>query len=265
MFVSGRRQIEFTEEDLREAVARSRSWAETLRNLGYCPGGGNPRTAKKYTALWSISTAHFDPAAVCNEALRKAKGTRPLAELLVPGSTCSRAYLKRRLYQEGLRKPLCEMCGQGELWHGSRITLILDHINGIRDDNRLENLQIVCPNCAATLPTHCGRSLKKPVWPRQCDHCGEEYRPSYARQRFCSRHCAAHARGKRAQGRPKPESRKVDRPPYEQLLAEIDATSFLAVGRKYGVSDNAVRKWLRWYELQRERESAEGDASEEVA
>ena len=35
--------------------------------------------------------------------------------------------------------------------------LILDHINGVRDDNRLENLRIVCPNCAATLDTHCGR------------------------------------------------------------------------------------------------------------
>jgi len=57
---------------------------------------------------------------------------------------------------------------------------------------------------------------------------------------------------------PTPDSRKVDRPPYEQLLEEIEATSYLAVGRKYGVSDNAVRKWVRFYERQREREAAEG-------
>jgi hypothetical protein len=37
------------------------------------------------------------------------------------------------------------------------MSLIIDHINGVGDDNRLENLQIVCPNCAATLDTHCGR------------------------------------------------------------------------------------------------------------
>ena len=49
-------------------------------------------------------------------------------------------------------------------------------------------------------------------------------------------------------GRPKPEFRKVERPPYEKLMAEIEATSYCAVGRKYGVSDNAVRKWLRFYE-----------------
>jgi transposase-like protein len=48
-------------------------------------------------------------------------------------------------------------------------------------------------------------------------------------------------------GRPHPERRKVERPPYSQRLAEIAATSYLAVGRKYGVSDNAVRKWVRQY------------------
>ncbi len=51
---------------------------------------------------------------------------------------------------------------------------------------------------------------------------------------------------------PRPERRKVERPPYEQLLADVRATSFVAVGRKYGVSDKAVRKWIRWYEYQRE-------------
>ena len=53
----------------------------------------------------------------------------------------------------------------------------------------------------------------------------------------------------------------MERPPYEQLLEEIEATSYVAVGRKYGVSDNAVRKWVRFYERQMEREVAEAEAS----
>jgi transposase-like protein len=60
---------------------------------------------------------------------------------------------------------------------------------------------------------------------------------------------------------PNPESRKVERPPYERLLEEIEVTSYLAVGRKYGVSDNAVRKWVRWYERQREREAIERESA----
>jgi transposase-like protein len=47
---------------------------------------------------------------------------------------------------------------------------------------------------------------------------------------------------------PRPQLRRVERPPYDELLREIAATSWSAVGRRYGVSDNAVRKWVRQYE-----------------
>lgn len=54
----------------------------------------------------------------------------------------------------------------------------------------------------------------------------------------------------RYRGTAHPETRKVPRPSHEQLLTDLETMSFCAVGRKYGVSDNAVRKWLRWYERQ---------------
>ena len=61
--------------------------------------------------------------------------------------------------------------------------------------------------------------------------------------------------------------RKVERPPYEQLLAELAAASYVGVGRRYGVSDNAVRKWVRAYEreLARAADPPAGDASGETA
>ncbi len=68
--------------------------------------------------------------------------------------------LKERLYKEGFKTPKCELCGQDENWHTGKISLILDHINGDRYDNRLENLRIVCPNCDSTLPTFKGRNIK---------------------------------------------------------------------------------------------------------
>jgi len=232
----------FTEEDLRAAVTVSLSFAETLRNLDYCHTGGNPRTIKKYIAMWGIDISHFDPDLARAKALRTAP--RPLSEVLVNGSAYGRASLKARLYREGLKGRRCELCGQGEQWRGRKMSLILDHINGVRDDNRLENLRIVCPNCAATLDTHCGRQNRKPVEPRACKLCGKQFRPKYEKHRYCSRGC-----GQRV---PRPERRKVERPPYEQLMAEIETTSYSAVGRKYWVSDNAIRKWVRAYERERD-------------
>lgn len=210
-----------------------------------CATGNNWRTLKRYAVkVWMIPTGHFDPQGASLDALsRGRRKAKPLSEILVEGSSFSRVHLKKRLYAEGLKQPVCELCGQGELWRGRRLSLILDHVNGVSDDHRLENLRIVCPNCAATLETHCGRNVRHT---RSCAGCGADFRPAGSRQRYCSRECGQRWDRK---GIPKPAQRKVpDRPPYEQLMAEVAATSWSAVGRKYGVSGNAVRKWVRGYE-----------------
>lgn len=252
----------YTEQEARQAIAASKSWAESLRRLGLCTTGGAWRILKKYAEIWDISTAHFDPRARCVERLKRRR--RPLSEVLVEESDYPRKDVKRRLLAEGLKEPHCEMCGQGEIWRGKPMSMILDHINGVRNDHRLENLRMVCPNCAATLDTHCGRRNRIERAKRRCLRCETTFVPGNARQRYCSRACGVRwdrsGSGRKrpgARGVPAPKARKTDRPPYEQLMEEIEATSYLAVGRKYGVSDNAVRKWVRFYRRQMEREAAE--------
>jgi hypothetical protein len=163
--------------------------------------------------------------------------------------------LKKRLFAEGLKERKCECCGQGEIWQGRKMSLILDHVNGVGNDHRLENLRIVCPNCAATFETHCGRNLPRE---RSCAHCGKPFAPRVLHQRHCSFDCGSRwdrwlLAGPGGKGIPRRESRKVERPAYDQLMRDIGDMSYLAIGRKYGVSDNAVRKWLRFYERERER------------
>lgn len=150
--------------------------------------------------------------------------------------------MKRRLLKAGLKQMVCELCGQTEIWHGKRISLILDHVNGVANDHRLENLRIVCPNCNASLETHCGRNQRRERPQRECPHCAGNYTPERKEQRFCSQTCA-NQQGNFTR-------RRVERPPFEQLLREIEQSSFLAVGRTYGVSDNAIRKWVRAYEAE---------------
>jgi hypothetical protein len=239
----------FSEEQVRGAIAVSESYSAALRWLGMRPAGGNHKTLRRYVEMWGIPTDHFDPAAarLCALARHRYAAT-PLEEVLVRDSTYSRGTLKQRLYAEGLKGRRCELCGQDEVWRERRMALILDHINGVADDNRLENLQIVCPNCAATLDTHCGRQNRRPEVRRTCPHCGKEFVATDPRRRYCSRYC-----GRRwdRHAVPRPGARRVERPPYEALLEEIAATNWSAVGRRYGVSDNAVRKWVRAYEAER--------------
>jgi hypothetical protein len=242
------RGLSYSEREARDAIAASRSFAEALRRLGRCPTGGAGRTLKKWTVTWGISTDHFDPYAASRGRL--VKSALPLGEVLVEGSTYHRGKLKERLFEAGLKTRHCEMCGLGELWHGRRFSLILDHINGISNDNRIENLRIVCPNCAATLDTHCGRKLR--LAHRECALCGTSFRPKYADHRYCSAWCGRRHDRSGLRG-PRPETSKVERPPYEQLVAEVQTMGYCTVGRKYGVSDNAIRKWLRMYERDLER------------
>ena len=240
----------YTEKQVREAVACAHSMAQALRLLGLRPAGGNHGTLKKLIERGDPSTEHFDPY----WALRSRRAPSPaipLELILVEHSTYHRNHLKRRLYDAGLKARECELCGQGEEWRGRSMALILDHINGVPNDNRFENLQIVCPNCAATLDTHCGRKNRRDRNPRSCLWCGATFIPKYTSHRYCSPDCGEHSKGPRE---PRPERRKVERPSYEQLMADVASMSFLAIGRKYGVSDNAVRKWIRWYEYQREME-----------
>ena len=250
--------LSYTEEQARSAIADSISWAESLRKLGLCPSGGAWRILKKYAALWEIPTDHFDSSRATAGNLRSA--ARQLDKVLVENSTYSRQHVKRRLYQEGLKEPKCEMCGQAEVWKGRPMGMILDHINGVRNDHRLENLRIVCPNCAATLDTHCGRKNRVEKAKRACRRCGSSFVPGRPEQRHCSRPCGTRWDRSKLRGRSNPADRRVERPPYEQLLAEIEATNYCAVGRKYGVSDNAVRKWVKFYERERERSRLEASA-----
>jgi hypothetical protein len=233
----------YSADEARAAVAASLSWSETLRRLGMCPSGGAHEVLKKYTRLWGISTAHFDPyAAVRGSGVQR---RRPLEEILVERSGFARNHLKERLYEVGLKQPICELCGQGEEWRGRRMGMILDHINGVSDDHRLENLRIVCPNCAATLDTHCARGRRITREKRDCVRCGAAFPPKSATQRYCSRDCGTRWDRK---GVPRPGARRVERPPYPQLLREIRALGYCGTARRYGVSDNAIRKWIRAYE-----------------
>ena len=83
------------------------------------------------------------------------------SQVFVENSTYPRHKIKDRILKQDLIKFECSCCGIGPLWQGKPMPLILDHINGVNDDNRLVNLRFVCSNCDSQLPTYKSKNRKK--------------------------------------------------------------------------------------------------------
>jgi hypothetical protein len=145
----------YSKEFLEEIVLRSVCMWDVVEFSNVKKQEGNYTYISKLVKKFKIDTSHFVDQRGGN---RKEKG---LDEYLVDGKflTLNGNRLKEKLYKAGLKSRKCEMCSQGEEWNGKKISLILDHIDGDRKNNLIENLKILCPNCNDTLDTHCGKNI----------------------------------------------------------------------------------------------------------
>ena len=83
-----------------------------------------------------------------------------MKEILKEDSIYQSYKLAKRLIKEGIKEYKCECCNLSK-WQNKPIPLELHHINGIHSDNRLENLQLLCPNCHALTDSYRGKNIKK--------------------------------------------------------------------------------------------------------
>ncbi len=193
---------------------------------GDARGGRQPphRSGEYVEEVWRIPVDHFDPDAAPARCARPR--AVPLGDVLVEGSTYHRGASEAApASPRVVKRPVCELCGQGEMWRGRRMSLVLDHINGVHDDHRLENLRILCPNCNATLDTHCGAHKTRKHHDRPRAPPVREVLPAGDRRPallLARRAPGAGERNRRAQA----ARRRVERPPYDQLVAEIAALGY---------------------------------------
>lgn len=174
---------------------------------------------------------------------------KKLEEVLVENSVYfNSANLKTKLLKYNLLKYECQICGIKD-WNGIDLSLQLDHINGISNDNRIENLRLLCPNCHSQTDTYAGKKKKElPIQTNTYDNKKKKQLPVREKYKFCQM-CKTPVDNKifcnSCDSKIKLKRRKVDRPEKDDLRQLIDKIGYSATGRKFGVSDNAIRKWLK--------------------
>lgn len=162
-----RKTKSWNDTDLINAVRSSTSIRQVIKKLDLIPAGGNYEQVKNAIKVQALNTEHFTGKAWNKGRVGFGVPFIPLDKILVKYSTYQSHKLKNRLFKEGLKSKECEECGWSKYSIDGRLPLELDHVNGNRNDNRIENLRILCPNCHSLKITHRGSNQKikkQPGW-----------------------------------------------------------------------------------------------------
>lgn len=240
----------FTKDELIEAISGETKWSVVLRKLGV-KDTHNKMVPTLKNRLYSlgIDYSSIDMAVKLREPgkSRNQYTKHSNDEIFRKNNGLSAEVAKlafRRITPSEDYK--CAICGLPPFWNGKPLVLTFDHIDGDNSNNEISNLRWVCPNCDRQLSTYAGKN-KPRVYNNvkigrkdKCPLCGKD---KWRRAKLCLE-CSRKERAKKEQLR-----RHQLYPNRETLKAEIRNSTFISIGNKYGVSDSAIRKLCKKYNL----------------
>lgn len=236
-------------ERLKQIVAQSLCYKDILMALGYKAVSGTVQQKLRERLMSeNISTEHFTRPNRENLIKRTRENT------LCQNSTANRSTVRKFFLKEDVPY-ICAICGQEPYWKGKNLTLILDHINGHNSDHSIENLRWVCPNCNSQLETTGSRNFKRlkeegyyATSQGKCPPIIKEPEHYYCID--CGKEITKGSSGRCVECAHK-QQRVSERPDRETLKMLIRTMPFTQIGKQYGVSDNAIRKWCDAEDLPR--------------
>jgi hypothetical protein len=225
-------------DKVRQVAEDSVNAAEMLERLGLGTGTTEYRHLRKVCADNNITIP---------TGRRRAQGKYSDEEVFCENSRVQRSVARNRIIRNNLIPLECATpeCGLSHTWLDKPLNLVLDHINGVPNDHRLENLRFLCPNCNSQQETFCGRNN------RRCIDCNVVVSQGSVRCRACWKISGTIIPPKKRASKPRPfqprpDAERVEWPDNTALLAMVKTYGFRgAANRIGGISDNAVRKRLQ--------------------
>lgn len=228
-------------EQFKELVRNAKSLSEIALYFGLGKKGGNLNTIKQRISYEQIDRSHLGTT---NKGRKFENRNIPNEIIFVEKSKYSRGRVKNIILKQNLIQYECEKCGLKDEWKNEKLVLVLDHINGIPDDHRLENLRFLCPNCNSQTPTFAGKNQRKQ---RNCTRCGKAIDGN--KNKMCRECYSLTCIEYRHKERELKHGKILDKINKEQLLIDIQNMSMHQVAIKYGMSDNSIKKWCKKFDI----------------
>ena len=243
-------------------MQQSYSIGQTLRALGVNPkNNGRYPWIKRLIVEYGIDTSHFT-----GKGWRANSVKYSTDEAFAAESTKPRGVIRQWVIRYSLIPYECAFCGNKGEWNGHKMALELDHINGIPNDHRLENLRFLCPNCHAITDTYCGRNKDKDgdednsslqeynnanIWVKkkkeQEEESSEKQQKRKKKPEYFCKNCGKPLKSNCDYCRPCSQRRVLQRPSAIEIAQKVKEKGFWRGAKDYGVTDNAVRKWCKEY------------------
>lgn len=225
-------------------IKESKSFCEVCRKANIVATTGNYNTLKKIIEENNIDISHFK---------RQGGGKHEkisIDDVLTNKRQITTYRLTKLLLKHGLKERKCENpeCGITE-WCGKPLKVVPHHVNGNHNDNRLENIMFLCPNCHSYTDNFGGKNMERKK--RYCVECNKELLSG--QQKYCSVECRKNHVEKLKFSKNESAMNKrtiVSKiPSKDELIVDLSMMNISKIGTKYNVSDTAVRKWLKKYNL----------------